>query len=287
MRALKIAAFGLVSVIGGLNFGFISSARAAWVPPAGYERVGGTITGQSFAVAPDGKVAVGINKVGVTAGSVKVYANAADAAAGTSPIQTFTDPTFNSFGDITFDGNNTVLFSEFSNGTVYSGQVGTGASTALAPANSVPFPQGVVAHNGAVYATSVIGPGASDVIALAGGAATTVISNIGNGYIGGLAFDAAGNLLVTDSNDPSFTGASGRLLRFDGLFSPLSPIVLDDGPGGAGVRGYDLAIDSEGDIFVSTGPTLTHVSSDYSLIEQFGPTFVGGFEFVAGLDFAG
>ncbi|MEA2709802.1 MAG: hypothetical protein QOF78_2403, partial [Phycisphaerales bacterium] len=77
------------------------------------------------------------------------------------------------------------------------------------------------------------------------------------------------------------------LLRFDGLFSPLSPIVLDDGPGGAGVRGYDLAIDSEGDIFVSTGPTLTHVSSDYSLIEQFGPTFVGGFEFVAGLDFAG
>ena len=286
MRALKIAASGLVSVIGVLS-SVSSTAHGAWVPPAGYERVGGTITGQLIAVAPDGKVADGINKVGSTPGSVQIYADAAAAAAGTSPIRTFTDPSFVSFGDLTFDGSNTILFSEFSNGTVYSGSVASGgAATALAPANSVQFPQGVAVRNGTVYATSVVGPGASDILALSGGAATPVVSNVGVGYIGGLAFDAAGNLLVTDSNDPDFTGDPGRLLRFDSAFNPLTPIVLNDGAG-AGVHAYDLAIDSEGDIFVSTGPTLTRLSSDFSVIEQFGPTFAGGFEFVAGLDFVG
>ena len=288
MRAARIAAFGLVSSVVGV-FGFTSSpAQAAWAPPAGYQRVGGTITGQSFAVAPDGKVAVGINKVGTTAGVVNIYADAAAAAAGTSPIRTFTDPSFVSFGDLTFSGSDTILFSEFANATVFSGSVSSGgAATALAPANSVQFPQGVAVRNGTVYATSVVGPGASDIFALSGGAATPVVSNVGVGYIGGLAFDAAGNLLVTDSNDPDFSGDPGRLMRFDSSFAPLAPITLDDGAAGSGVRAYDLAIDSEGDIFVSTGPTLTRLASDFSVIEQFGPTFIGGFEFVAGLDFTG
>src|SRR5690349_23615832 len=100
----KFAAIGRVA-----SLGFASFSSAAWIPPAGYTRISGDIDGSfpagadAVAVAPDGKVALGYNKVGATPGSVKVFADYAAASLGTSPIQTFTNPSFNSFGDLTFN----------------------------------------------------------------------------------------------------------------------------------------------------------------------------------------
>src|SRR5206468_3490868 len=149
------------------------------------------------------------------------------------------------------------LFSE--NGdrdTVYRGLVSTGATTPLAPDGSVPNAGGVVQSGSTVYAVAANGPGINNHIALSGGAASAALSNFGTGYASGIAVDSSGNFLLTDTNDPTFAGNPGNLLRFTNSFTPLPVIGL---AGGNGNGAYDVTLDSEGDTYVSTGAKLTRI----------------------------
>src|SRR6266576_2784472 len=131
-------AFGLVVVVSFLSFLVPGFLHAAWVPPPGFTRMSETFIGDAFAVAPDGKVAIGTANFGGGA-NIKVYASAAAAQAASSPIRTFTDPTYMAWGDLTFTDSDTLLFSEnVDKDTVYRGIVSSGASAALAPPGSVP-----------------------------------------------------------------------------------------------------------------------------------------------------
>src|SRR5947208_1355389 len=90
---------------------FVRDVRASYIPPAGFGRTPDTFNGDAFAVAPDGKVAVGLSN-GAGGATIRVYANANDAHLGGTPIRTFTDPTYKFWGDFTFADNDTLLFSE-------------------------------------------------------------------------------------------------------------------------------------------------------------------------------
>ena len=79
-------AIGFLIVLGA----FQSLLQAAWVPPAGFTRTSESFTGDAFAIAPDGKVAIGASSFGGGA-TIKVYAAAAQAAFADPHL---TDPTF-------------------------------------------------------------------------------------------------------------------------------------------------------------------------------------------------
>lgn len=277
MRA--IAAFGFAGILGALS----TFSNAAWIAPAGYQRTGETFTGDAFAVAPDGKVAIAVANFAGNA-SIKVYTDAAAAQAATSPIQTFTSAGYKFWGDLTFTDNNTLLFSE--NGdrdTVYRGVVSSGATTALAPDGSVPAAGGVIQIGPTVYAVAATNPGTGALYSISGGSALAVLTGIGSGYLGGVAVDGSGNFLLTDSNDPTFSGNTGLLRRYSSSFSPLSSIDL---AGGNGSGAYDVVVDDEGDLFVTTGSTLTQIPFGTTTAAQFGSSF-GSFAFITNLDYTG
>ena len=101
-------------------------------------------------------------------------------------------------GDLTFDGSNTILFSEFASAPSSAARSARARRRSWRPNNSVVFPQGVAVRNGRLRDVRHR-PGTSEVIALAA-----------SGHAGlrtrrrlhrRLAFDAGGKLLVTDSND--------------------------------------------------------------------------------------
>src|SRR5439155_13698096 len=232
---------------------WVSFSRATWIPPAGFVRTPETFTGDAFAVAPDGKVAIGVANFAGGA-SINVFASAAAAQANSSPVRTFTQPSYKAWGDLTFVDNNTLLFSENAdNDTVYSGSVSSGVTSALAPPGSIPNAAGVAVRAGSVYVVAANAPGSGAVYQVSGNVATAVVSNLGSGYLGGIAFDAAGTALLTDSNDPTFAGNAGKIRRFSNAWSPLPAIDLAGGNGGGA---YDVVLDSEGDAFVTTGATL-------------------------------
>ncbi len=264
------------------------SSQAAWVPPAGFTRTPNTFLGDrqidtaAFAIAPDGKVAVGTTAFSGGA-NIKIYSSLAAAQAATSPIRTFTDPTYRSWGDLTFTDNDTLLISE--NGdkdTVYRAQIAAGSITPLAPIGATPDTTGVIQVGTTVYTAAAGGPGANALYAITDGAATAVITNAGIGYFGGVAVDSAGNFLLTDSN-PDFT-QPGRLLRYNSSFVAQAPINLASGNGSGA---YDVVLDSEGDAFVTTGATLTQIPHGTTTAQQFGSSFAGSFAFISNLDFVG
>lgn len=280
---MRKRALGLVIGLGAIVHSS-SLAGAAYVPPSGYARAAGTFAADAFAVAPDGKVAVGTNNFSGGA-TVAIYANVAAAATAGSPLRVFTAPSYKSWGDLTFVGNDALLFSENGGaGSVYQGNIVTGATT---PLGNVPSAAGVVAGaGGVVYATAATGPGANAIYQLSGGAATPLVNNIGTGYLGGIAVDQAGNLLVTDSNDPNpfdATPFAGRLLRYGSNQSFLGSIDL---AGGGGTGAYDVVLDSDGDAFVTTGSTITRVPDATLAAEPFGGGFSAG-AFLGALDFVG
>src|SRR5688572_25903973 len=280
---MRTLAIGLAALLG---VGSTVLSAATYVPPGGFMKTGETFSGNVHAVAPDGKIAVANHSFSGNA-TVNVYANAADAAAAMSPLRTFTDSGFTFWGDLTFADNDTLLFSEnFGRNTGYSGTISSGAMAPLAAPGSIPNAAGIALKGGNIYAVSAQGPGVNDVYQLLGGTAVAIISNIGVGYAGGIAFDSAGNMLLTDSNDTDFSGDPGKLLRYDPTLTALSSIDLT--PGG-GIHAYDIAIDSEGDIFVSTQTTITRIPNGSTLAEQFGGPFVGGAfgTFVSSLDYIG
>ncbi len=276
---MRSFAFGLLAALGL----FTSSLDAAYIAPAGFARRAEQFTGDVFATAPDGKVAVGAaNSSG--GATIKVYASAAAAQANAAPLRTFSDPAYKSWGDLTFADSNTLLFTE--NGgppgsdAAYRGIVSSGATSNL---GIVPNAGGVIPVGGDVYTVAVNNPGTGALYKLTGGTATPVINNIGTGYLGGVARDSAGNFVLTDTNDPTFAGNAGKLLRFTSSFALLGDISL---AGGNGSGAYDVILDSEGDTFVTTGSTLTRVPLGTTSAQQFGSAFTG-FPFITNLDFVG
>ena len=273
----------------GLGLFLGASARGAYTPPVGYQRTPQQFSGDSFAIAPNGEVAVGQNNFVDGGAAIKVYSNTAAAELGSPSIATFTDPTFKAFGDLTFADNNTLLFSE-DNGdnTVYSGLLSTGSFSALASTGSIPHSQGIALSGSTVYVVAANDPGSGAIysVPLTGGSATAAISNIGTGFIGGIAIDSTGNLWVTDTNDPDFAGNAGKVLRFSSALSPLSSIDLAAGNGSGA---FDIIFDHDGDAFVSTGATLTKIAAGTSDVSQFGSVFGAplSFPFISSLDFVG
>ena len=280
MRALAIG-----SLVGSLSAALFlpsTSNASPYAPPPGYGRTPESFQGDVFAVAPDGKVAIGFqSSSAVPDPIIRVYANAAAAQANAAPVQTFTPAGAQFYGDLTFADNNTLLMSEDSgiNG-VLSGSMTDGSVTLL---GNVPAVQCVAVHNGNVYAVAANGPGANAVYQV--GNNTPILSNIGNGYLGGIAFDSAGRMLLSDSND---SGPAGQIIRYDPTLTTATDIDLS---GGNGFGAFDVALDTEGDIFATTGNTITEVPIATGIAQQFGSGFsdspVFGFTFLTGLDFSG
>lgn len=270
----------------GAVAGFIlltAQVQAAYVPPAGYIRTSESFSGDAFAVAADGKVAIGTANFAGGA-TVRIFNSVADAQTGSAPLRTFADAAFKAWGDLTFVDGDTLLFSENADlDTVYRARVSSGAVSPLAPAGSVPNAGGVIALGSTVYAIAAAAPGTGALYAINEGSASAVLSGLGTGYLSGVALDAAGNFLLTDTNDPSFQGNPGKLLRYSAAFMPIGSVDL---AGGGGSGAYDVVVDSEGDVFVTSGSTITRIPAGEIAAERFGSAF-GGFPFLTSLDYAG
>ncbi len=241
---------------------FLTASARAYTPAAGYQKAGQSFPASAIAVAPDGKVAVGSDNFVSGGASIKVYSSLA--AVGGSPLYTITDPTFKAIAGIEFSDSSTLYFGENADRdtafkAILPGSPGAVTATALAPDGSVPNIADVTVKSGVVYATAANGLNASSqpfnklYRFEANNTVTAVISNFGTGYIGGAVTDSAGNFLITDTGP---FGSPGIVRRFDASFNPIDAINLAAGNGSGAV---DLALDSEGDLFVSTGNTLTQV----------------------------
>jgi hypothetical protein len=260
----------------------------AYTPPPGYQKTGQSFAASAIAVAPNGRVAVGSDNFAGNA-TVKVYSSLA--AVGGTPLATVTDPTLKFITGIEFLDNNTIAFGE--NGdrdtafaAVIPASPGTVAPTALAPNGSAPNLGDITVKAGLVYATVANGPNAQGVgfnrlvRFNSNNTVPTVIDNFGTGYAGGVVADAAGNFLLTD------TGTTSALVRrFKPDFTPLDTINLAAGNGSGAV---DLVFDSDGDLFVSTGNTLTQVRfpGGAPAVTPFG-AFGGDFPFPTFLAYTG
>lgn len=268
----------------------LSAAASAYTPPPGFTTTGQQFPASAVAVAPDGKVAVGIDSFAGGA-SISIYSSLAHV--GGTPLKTFADPTWKYIAGIAWADTSTFVFGE--NGdldTVLRAGMDDATATPLAAMGAVPAVADIAVRGSTVYAVAATGPGANSIraVPLAGGNAVTIVPAFGNGYGGGIAFDAAGNMLLTDTNDPAFVGNAGRVLRFDAALNPLSYIDLAPAGGSGAV---DLLIDDEGDILVTTGRRLTRIAAGTLSVEPFGafddfsfPTYLayipGGFEPYAG-----
>jgi len=268
----------------------LSAAASAYTPPPGFETTGQSFPASAVAVAPDGKVAVGIDNFAGGA-SISIYSSLAHV--GGTPIKTFTHPTWKFIAGIAWADSSTLVFGE--NGdldTVLRAGMADATATPLAALGSIPAVADLTIRGSTVYAVSAAGPGANSVLSvpLAGGTPSSVITGFGTGYGGGIAFDSAGTMLLTDTNDPAFVGNPGRVLRYDAALNPLSFIDLSPAGGSGAV---DLLIDDEGDILVTSGRRLTRIVAGTLTVEPFGafddfsfPTYLayvpGGFEPYAG-----
>ena len=126
--AIGLRAMGAVraAAVGEFLLLATEAHAAAYIPPAGYARTSETFTGDAFAVAPDGKVAIGTANFAGGA-SVRIFNSAADAHAGAAPLRTFTGAAFKAWGDLTFLDGDTLLVTENADlDTVYRAAVSSG-----------------------------------------------------------------------------------------------------------------------------------------------------------------
>lgn len=253
--------------------------------PPGYAAFRPGLSGSAFAVAPDGKFALAQDDFGGRA-TVTVFDRI---GAGRQVLTTFQAPAGTSWqflGGLAWQDASTLAISENGSArTVFSASLVSGEVTLLAPLNSLPnVAQIAFAPDGVLYAGLANGPGANAVVTVVGGTVRPFASGLGSGYLGGLAFRPAdGALFVGDTNDPFFAGNPGQVLQLspDGL--PVGQFSLAGG-GGNGI--YDLVFAPNGDLFASTGRTLTLLRAGARTAVPFG-TFSGAFPFPTELDFSG
>src|SRR5207244_3481730 len=135
-----------------------------------------------------------------------------------------------------------------------------------------------------LFALTTPGPGQGAGSTISGGQATLFAKWLGIGYVTGLAFSPTGRLFVGDTADPTFAGKPGQLLELGANGQVVQTIPLTAG-GGSGLSG--LAVDAEGDLFASTGATITEVRLNRGTrVREFG-RFSGTGPFPGGLQFRG
>lgn len=236
---------------GALLLAALSSFAAVpgFTPPAGWSADPLNLKGDVIAVAPDGRIAVGINGPN---GGITVYNHADEAGrtvlASTPPQQ------LRSMGGLAFAGEDLLVSENGALDTVFRLSSADGSLTPLAPPGSIPNVGEIgVSPTGDIFAVAANNPGLGQICRLSGGAAPVFAQGLGHGYLGGIAFDEAGALLVADTNDPFFVGAAGRVLRLDAAGAVSGAMDLAGG-GGSGV--YDITC-SGGTLYATTGATLT------------------------------
>lgn len=163
---------------------------------------------------------------------------------------TSNDPTNLFLGSMAYDPvGNALLITDNAANRLYSLNVGTNVKTSLA--TNIPFIQGVaVRSTGEVFVSTSDGFGAGKVLMIdrTTGTPTTVMTGLD--YAGSLAFDAAGDLIVQDTDSNTFLGKLYKVPVNNGVTLTFgTPSLLVSGlQATAG-----LAIDPEGDFFL-TGP---------------------------------
>lgn len=116
-----------------------------------------------------------------------------------------------------------------------------------------------VRSTGEVFFSDAAGSGAGGVYKLEGGAPQLVTGGLD--LAAGLGFDLDGNLLVQDVSSTNFAGSVSLVTlseSSDGLVASAPELVAD------GVAGFDLAVDSEGDVFVTGSGGLFELDRDAS-----------------------
>ncbi len=243
-----------------------SRALVGFTPIAGYEATDLGITGSAIAISQTGKFAVAQDSPGGGA-TIQIYDRV---PLGRTLLGTINSPigdTWKFISALTWLDDDTLAIGESGDmDTAYSATLST--ASRLAPIGSIPNIAGLrVGFSGDLFATASNNPGAGAVYRVTGGAATLFAGGLGNGYLGGLEF-GGGHLLVADSNDPFFLGNPGQVLSLDSAGSPAGTSSLSGG-GGSGL--VDLALDSEGDLFATTGATLTMNGSNFGFFDGFFP----------------
>jgi hypothetical protein len=136
--------------------------------------------------------------------------------------------------------------------TAYSATVAGGA-TLLAPMGSVPHLSALtIGFGGELFAESAADVGAGAVYRLTGGGAVPFATGLGNGYLGGLAFDGS-TLYVGDTGD-AYSSGPGQVIELDSNGGVLGSVSL---AGGGGTGCFDLALSPDGTLIASTGRTIT------------------------------
>jgi hypothetical protein len=232
--------------------------QAAYVSSAGYRVQPTDLKGGGLALSPARRLAVAHDDASGGA-TITIYSSLDPARAVLQTLRAPTGDTFRFFGGLLFRDDDTLLFAE--NGdmdTVYSGSVGTGEVRALAPRKSLSDVGALALRpgDGLLFAETASGPGQGAVFTIENGAVTPFARGLGIGYLGGLAFDPAGQLYVGDTADPDFSGKPGQVLELGPRGEVLRSVSLAAG-GGHGIA--DLVSDSEGDLIATTGPTITQL----------------------------
>lgn len=225
---------------------------AGFNPSPGYTADDLGISADTFAVAPDGRFAV-------AQGSTITIYNHADPA-GRAPVGAVSNTGFKTLSSLAFVGQDSLLVADasFLAGALYSATISTGnVSTIAAPGSALNVAQvRVNPRDGAAYAVFANNPGQGAVMHVTDAGLTPFASGLGTGYLGGLAFDSAGDIFVGDTNDPKLLHNAGQILELNGVGALVGSESLAGG-GGYGV--YDVA-GSNGDFYATTGSTLTRLT---------------------------
>lgn len=282
------AILALVVAFGAATTVFCQSVPG-FTDPEGYITARLGLSGTEMAVASDGRFAIATDSFGGGA-FITVFDRFGP---GRTAIATFAAPadaTFRFIGGIAWKDADTLVFSE--NGdmdTVYSAVISSGVVTNLAPTGSLPG-VGQLAFrptDGTLFAVSTgmsSSAGTGALALVANGGAQILRSNLGNGYAGGIAFAENDDLFVGDSNDPQFLGNAGQVFRMNADTGDILETFSLANGGGSGL--YDIAADHEGDLFVTTGRTITRIAASTREVMPFG-VFDGPFPFPTAIEFTG
>jgi hypothetical protein len=285
-----VGSWSIGSAVLGLAVLAAGGAKAgppAYQPAAGYRAAALDLKGAAMAVSPGGRLAVAQDAENGGA-TVAIYDRVE--VPDRKLLQTLKAPQGDQFkfiGGIVFEDDDTLFFSE--NGemeTVFRASVGTGEVRAVLPKGSLESVADLAIRpsDGRLFALVTPGPGKGAVYTVTDGQATSFARGLGVGYVTGLAFSPTERLFVGDTADPTFAGKPGQILELGPGGEVAQAISLAAG-GGSGLAG--LAIDAEGDLFASTGATLTEVRLVRGAqVHEFG-RFAGTGAFPAGLLFRG
>lgn len=265
--------FGLsLLLIACLSPGLFASVNG-FTPTDGWEADDLMLQADVFAVADDGRLAVGA--LGVNGAAITVYSQAVPA--GRSVLAEYECAGLQYLSGLAFRGKDHLLIGE--NGarkTLLDLDLGTGSLSAMAPDNAIRNISQVRVRptDNSIFALVANNPGRGAVVKVdhfspnGFGSVTPFVTNIGTGYLGGLGFDAEGRVYVGDTNDPWFMGNAGVVRVFDAGGAPVDSISLAAG-GGSGL--YDLAASATGELFATTGATVTRVANgEVSELGRFG-----------------